>query len=97
MNIFLLILLLLAETKNLFIICVFFFFFFSYQKQILNVKTTEIHDACHTFDNLPTFLTTVYQQCEKTKGFALMLASYFFINKYVFIKLQLLFISENAN
>ena len=42
-----------------------FFPFFSYQKQILNIKTTEIHAACHTFDNLWTFLTTEYQQREK--------------------------------
>ena len=64
------------------------------------MKTTEIHVACHTLDNLWTFLTTVYQQREKkyrqkTKGFALILASNSFINKYVyFVKSQFLFISE---
>ena len=61
----------LAETKNLFlfcIFCVFFILFFSYQKKISNIKTTEIHTACHTLDNLWTFLSTVYQQCEKNIG-----------------------------
>ena len=63
------------------------------------MKTTEIHDACRTLDNLWTFLTTVYQQREKnrqkTKGFALMLASNPFTNKFVYItKSQFLFISE---
>ena len=65
MNIFLLILH-LAETKNLFKICVIFLFF-SHQKQISNIKTTEIHATCHTLDNLWALLTTVllvYQQCE---------------------------------
>ena len=66
----------------------------------MNIKTTAIHAACHTFDNLWTFLTTVYQQREKkywqkTKGFALMLAVNLFINKYVYItKPQFLVISE---
>ena len=64
------------------------------------MKTTEIHAACHTLDNLWTFLTTVYQQREKkcrqkTKGFAFTFASHSFINKYVyFAKSQFLFISE---
>ena len=79
----------LAETKTLFIICIFFFLSFSYQKQISNIKSTKIHTAYQTLDNLWTFLTTVYQQCEKkywqkTKVIALMLASNFFINKYVY-------------
>ena len=90
----------LAETKTLFINFVFFFLCFSYQKQISNIKTTEIHAACYTLDNLWKFLTTVYQQREKnigkkTKACALMLASNSFINKYVYItKSQFLFISE---
>ena len=54
----------LSETKNLFIIS-FFFSFLSHQKQISNIKTTEIHAARHTLDNLWTFLTTLYQQYEK--------------------------------
>ena len=57
----------LAETKNLFKICVIFLFF-SHQKQISNIKTTEIHAICLTLDNLWTLLTTVllvYQQREK--------------------------------
>ena len=80
-----------------------FFRFFSHQKQISNIKTTEIHATCHTLDNLRTLLTTVllaYQQRgkkyrQKTKGFALMLASNSFINKYVyFAKSQFLLTSE---
>ena len=91
----------LAETKNLLISCVLFCFF-CHPKQISNVKTTEtkIHPAaCHTLDNIWTFLTSVYQQCEKkywqkTKGFALMLVSNCFINKYVYItKSQFLFVT----
>ena len=60
----------LAETKNLFKICVIFLFF-SHQKQISNIKTTEIYATCHTLDNLWTLLTTVllvYQQHEKNTG-----------------------------
>ena len=78
----------------------FFFRFFSHRKQISKIKTTEIHAACHTIDNLWTFLSTIYQQREKIigkkqKGFALMLASNSFINKYIyFAKSQFLFISE---
>ena len=91
MNVFLLIML-VTDTKILFIICFCFFSFFGYQKQILNIKTTEIHAACHTLDNLWTFLTTVYQQREKnwqkTKGFALMLAS----NAFIVIK----FLNRNS-
>ena len=80
------------------------FLFFRHQKQISKIKTTEIHAACHTLDNLWTLLTTVllvYQQSEKKKysqkttGFELMLASNSFINKYVyFAKSQFLLISE---
>ena len=101
MNIFLLILLLSRKYK-LFKICVIFLFF-SHQKQISNIKTTETHAAYHTLDNLWTLLTTVllvYQQLEKkyrqkTKGFALMLASNSFINKCVyFAKSQFLLISK---
>ena len=64
------------------------------------MKTTEIHAACHTLDNLWTFLTSVYQQREKkyrqkAKGLVLMLAFYSFINKYVyFAKSQFLFTNE---
>ena len=88
-----------AETKYLFKIWIFFVFF-SHQKQISNIKTTEIHTAFQTLDNWWTFLTTVYQQREKkyrqkAKGFAIMLASNSFINKYFyFAKSQFLFISE---
>ena len=80
------------------------FSFFSHQKQISNIKITEIHAACHTLDNLWTLLTTVllvYQQREKkyrqkTKGFAHMLVSNSFINKCVYFacKSQFLLISE---
>ena len=78
----------------------FFFLFFSHQKQVSNIKNTEIHAACHSLHNLWTFLTTVYQQREKkyyqkTKGFALMLAYNSFINKYIyFAKSQFLLIGE---
>ena len=99
MNIFLLIQFCYsAEIQNLFKIWVFLFF--SHQKQISNIETTEIHAACHTLNNLWTFLATLYQQREKkyrqkTKGFALMLASNSFINKFVyFAKSQFLFISK---
>ena len=54
----------LAETKNIFMICFFFFFFFWLSKTNFEHKNTEIHAACHTYDNLWTFLT-VYQQREK--------------------------------
>ena len=74
------------------------------QSVFSNIKTTEIHAACHTLDNLRRVLTTVllvYQQREKkkhrqkTKGFALTLAPNFFTNKYVyFAKSQILLISE---
>ena len=92
----------LAETKNLFKICVIFFFLVTKTK-FPTKKTTKIHAACHTLDNLWPLLTTVllvYRQREKkyrqkTKGFALMLAYNCFINKYVyFAKSQFVLTSE---
>ena len=58
-NILLLILLRSRNYKSIYNLR-FFFLFCSYQKQISNTKTLEIHAACHTCNNLWTVLTTVY-------------------------------------